>query len=185
MRKAQQLTSNYRRFVQLPWSSNIPGGQRVWFAVYPPSEERNVRAQIPEFELATRDANHDWYVIDVTGVPERYISDHEYREAYFREPEAIASIEDDIRIMVISILRRGLDSSEVSDNTVVAVIGMMSLFGFTHVSPIISSIESAIKGRLLVFFPGVHDMNQYRFMDARDGFNYMAIPITCDEEMVL
>ena len=48
----------------------------------------------------------------------------------------------------------------------------------------IERIEDSVRGRLLVFFPGEHAGNIYRFMDARDGFNYMAIPITSAESFI-
>ena len=35
-----------------------------------------------------------------------------------------------------------------------------------------------IRGRLALFFPGDVDNNNYRLLDARDGWNYLAIPIT-------
>ena len=39
MSAIDRLVSNYSRQMRLPWSSNISGKQRVWFAVYPPTEE--------------------------------------------------------------------------------------------------------------------------------------------------
>ena len=39
-------------------------------------------------------------------------------------------------------------------------------------------VERDIKGRLVVFFPGQYEHNNYRLLDARDGWNYMAVPIT-------
>ena len=39
-------------------------------------------------------------------------------------------------------------------------------------------VEGDIQGRLLVFFPGVYEQNNYRLLDARDGWNYLAVPIT-------
>jgi hypothetical protein len=56
-----------------------------------------------------------------------------------------------------------------------------SLFGFCRVSELVSRVESSIRGRLLVFFPGEHENNTYRFLDAREGWNYLAVPITSDE----
>ena len=38
-----------------------------------------------------------------------------------------------------------------------------------------------IRGRLLVFFPGVYEQNNYRLLDARDGWNYHAVPITASD----
>jgi hypothetical protein len=32
-----------------------------------------------------------------------------------------------------------------------------------------------------VFFPGVYENNNYRLLDARDGWNYLAVPITMQE----
>jgi hypothetical protein len=45
-------------------------------------------------------------------------------------------------------------------------------------SRVLKLVESDIRGRLAVFFPGSFDRNNYRLLDARDGWNYMAVPIT-------
>lgn len=66
----------------------------------------------------------------------------------------------------------------MDDQTVVAVQGVASLFGFTKVSLVIKEIENDVRGRLLLFFPGEFDNNNYRLLDARDGWNYLAVPIT-------
>jgi hypothetical protein len=58
---------------------------------------------------------------------------------------------------------------------------LASLFDFMRVSSLIDRVEDSVRGRLLVFFPGEYQRNIYRFMDARDGFNYMAVPITSTE----
>jgi hypothetical protein len=39
-------------------------------------------------------------------------------------------------------------------------------------------VEGDIRGRLVIFFPGEYDSNNYRLLDARDGWNYLAVPIT-------
>ena len=59
--------------------------------------------------------------------------------------------------------------------------GVGSLFGFVRVSQVIPLVETHIRGRLLVLFPGVYEQNNYRMLDARDGWNYLAIPITNSE----
>jgi hypothetical protein len=53
MSTIDRLLSNYSRQVRLPWSPNVSGKQRIWFAVYPPAEERRVRARLPQFEALT------------------------------------------------------------------------------------------------------------------------------------
>ena len=59
----------------------------------------------------------------------------------------------------------------------VAVSGVASLFGFVRVSELLPLVEPSIRGRLLVLFPGVYEENNYRLLDARDGWNYRAVPI--------
>lgn len=179
MSQVNNLIANYRRHVSIPWQANLAGRQKVWFAVYPPSEERRVRARIREFEIATLEAKRHWKLIDITCLPADWLSKHEYREAYFEEPSALSMIAEDLKTHVVSVLR---EACEAADNdTVVAVLGAGGLFGFLHLSGVISDLEQTIHGRLLVFFPGEYERSVYRFMDARDGFNYMAMPITCSE----
>ena len=48
-------------------------------------------------------------------------------------------------------------------------------------SNVIRAAESAIQGRLVVFFPGTVRGTNYRLLDARDGWNYLAQAITLDD----
>ena len=57
-----------------------------------------------------------------------------------------------------------------------------SLFGFARVSQVLKMVERDIRGRLVVFFPGHFERNNYRLLDARDGWNYLAVPITLHGE---
>jgi len=66
----------------------------------------------------------------------------------------------------------------------VAVTGLASLFDFMRVSSLVERVEDSASGRMLIFFPGEYVANIYRFMDARDGFNYMAVPITSTESFI-
>ena len=77
MSSIDRLLSNYARQVSLPWSPNMAGMQRVWFAVYPPTEERRVRARLPQFEALTLAANHGWSVVDLTDLLPQWISAHD------------------------------------------------------------------------------------------------------------
>jgi len=52
-----------------------------------------------------------------------------------------------------------------------------AIFGFIRLSEIVNSISNKVQGRLLVLFPGEFTNNQYRLMDARDGWDYLARPI--------
>ena len=87
MNAIDRLVANYARQVRLPWSRNMSGKQRVWFAVFPPSEERRIRARLPQFEALTLEANHGWTVVDLTDLLPQWLATHEYRESIFAEPE--------------------------------------------------------------------------------------------------
>jgi len=185
MGHCSRLLQNYQRFVQLPWPKYLAGKQRVWFAIYPPSEERRVRAHVQEFQVGTIDAGRKWQLVDISDLPAKWLAAHPDREAYFAEPSALQAIEEEVRAHTIKALCDVLFSQEADEDTVVSVLGVGALFGFAHLSPIISRIEDSIRGRLLVFFPGEYERNLYRFMDARDGFNYMAVPITSNESVLI
>mgnify|MGYP000987610382 CR=1 FL=1 len=43
---------------------------------------------------------------------------------------------------------------------------------------VLKLIEGDIRGRLVLFFPGQLEGNNYRLLDARDGWNYLAVPIS-------
>src|SRR5438046_6939708 len=75
-------------------------------------------------------------------------------------------------------LREALTAEVVDEDTVVAVQGVACLFGFTRFSLVLKEVVKDIRGRLVVFFPGEKDGNNYRLLDARDGWNYLAVPIT-------
>ena len=184
MNQIDILASNYRKFVDIPWQRNPADSQRIWFAIYPPSEERRVREHISDFQCATLEAQHGWVVTDIVDSFDQWLADNEYREAYFEDPPSLSTASDSEFSDYLSEKLRGVCLSEnVNEDTVVAILGTSGLFGFSHLSKILSAVESSIRGRLLVFFPGEHDKNRYRFMNARDGFNYMAVPITCTERV--
>lgn len=178
-----RLLSNYSRQVRLPWSANMSGKQRIWFAVYSPDEERRVRARLPQFEALTLEAKHGWITVDLTCLLPEWISAHEYREGIFKEPEHF-SANSELEDLAVDRVRRACASEDVDASSVVAVTGLASLFDFMRVSSLINRVEDSVAGRLLIFFPGEYVDNVYRFMDARDGFNYMAVPITSTESFI-
>ena len=63
------------------------------------------------------------------------------------------------------------------ERTVFALTGLIELYDFVHVSSIIDALDSKFPGVLLVFFPGERENNTYRFLGARDGWDYLAVPI--------
>lgn len=183
MSAVDRLLSNYSRQVRLPWSTNLSSKQRVWLAVYPPAEERRVRARLPQFEALTLEANHEWTTVDLTRLLPEYLAAHKYREAVFQQPQHLR-VGNQLEIRAADFVKGACSRDEVNGRSVVAVMGLASLFDFVRVSSLIERVEDAVRGRLLIFFPGEHAGNVYRFMDARDGFNYMAVPITSTEGFI-
>jgi hypothetical protein len=177
--RIEDLRRQYERFASLPWPNHLAGAQRIWFAVYDRMDERRLRARLGEFELATQRAGHKWRLCDLTDVFADWIVDQEYRDAYFEAPEDLDSAMPDFLGFAAGRLRSTL--SESDSNTVVAALGVAGLFGFVRVSELMDAVHHAIPGRLLVFFPGEYDGNIYRLLDARDGWNYLAVPITTAE----
>lgn len=178
MSEVERLLQAYERFVRLPWDRTLAGPQKVWFAIYDPVQERRLRLRLPDFEVATRNAGHGWVLIDLTDSFARWMAEHDYREAYFEDPEAMEPALEEFAAALADQVRSVLTSASVDDQTVVAIAGMASLFGLTRGSKLMRDVDSAIHGRLLVFFPGQHDGSNYRLLDARDGWNYLAIPIS-------
>lgn len=180
MSYVDDLLEAYRKFVSLPWQQNLAPAQRVWMAVYPPEHERRVRLHIPDFEVATKEASHGWALIDITTSFERWMADHEYRDRYFDSPELLETALPAFFDQVVAEVRSELENHSNPD-AVVGLLGAGTLFGLgdaVKVSALLNAANDAIAGRLLVFFPGEHEGNSYRLLDARDGWNYLATPIT-------
>ena len=180
MSKVAKLLNVYREHIAVPWQPGLAGIQRVIFAVYDPHDELRMRANLVEFEIATKAAGHSWQLIDITDAFPTWMAGQRYRESYFENPEdldgyisgQVAGFNQDLEQALRKKIAEGADA-----NTVTALLGVGSLFGLTRVSHVVEKIADAIPGRLLVFFPGEYANNNYRLLDARDGWNYMAVPL--------
>jgi hypothetical protein len=132
-----------------------------------------------EFAIATKKAGYRWFEVDLTPAFAIWMNSHEYRESYFRQPDALElALQTDFQDAIARQVADALGSSDVDDKTVVGIIGVGALFPMARVSKLIEDVASRIRGRLLVFFPGDCDGPNYRLLNARDGWNYLAIPIT-------
>jgi hypothetical protein len=181
--RVDRLVKRYEGFVSLSWEQGLAGAQRVWFVIYDKTDERRIRARIGEFELATKGAGHGWQLIDLTNSFPHWMAGEEYRESYFRSPKDLGILLPGFIEQVIQDLNAALAMDEATTNSVVAVMGVASLFGFGRVSDVIEAVAKNIRGRLLVFFPGEFENNIYRLLDARDGWSYLSVPITAAEGM--
>jgi hypothetical protein len=174
----ENLLRAYERQVRIPWDDLLAGPQKVWFAIYEPSQERRLRARITSFKAKTEEHGHGWHELDLTDAFGAWLGAHEYRDAYFEYPEdldeaALAEFNDELAARV----HAALTADDADERCVVALSGVDALFGFTSVSWLVDAVADAVRGRLLVFFPGQHEGNSYKFMNARVGWNYLAVPI--------
>ena len=77
--------------------------------------------------------------------------------------------------------REQVASAAIPERTVFALTGLMDLYDFLHVSELIEGLGKVFAGFLLVFFPGEKEGNTYRFLDARAGWDYLAVPILSEK----
>lgn len=175
MSRVSDLVDAYKAELTLTWKDNVSGGERVWMLVYPPELERQIRHALPSFELATSQAGRDWAIVDVTDDFGVWLSSHRHAEAFYEEPSDLTpAILDQFEATLVKRIRQALETAP--SNAIVALVGIASIFPFLRASSVIKSVDSAVTGRLLVFFPGLHDpaTHSFRLLDARDGFNYRA-----------
>jgi hypothetical protein len=179
MGRIEQLAEKYRQHIALPWQQTVAGAQRVIMVVYDKDLERALLGRMELFAIATRETGHEWFPVNVANCFAEWMAGEEYRDAYFESPEDLQlKLESEFAEYVARRIRRVLEEPEVTKTSVVAVVGVGALFGFTRVSRVLKLVEPSIHGRLVVFFPGTYDQNNYRLLDARDGWNYLAVPIT-------
>lgn len=185
MNRIDLLKKNYQRLCEYSWDRNVAGAQRVWLAVYDKEDERKLRLRLGLFEEATHLTGHKWTAIDLTDAFANWMcgpDNASFAESYFDSPELLdEAVLTDMKQSVVTRILSALSSLPDPDNTVLALHGIASLFGFLKISEFLPMVEGDVKGRLLVFFPGVYEQNNYRLLDARDGWNYHAVPITASD----
>ena len=183
MARIEELADRFETHIATPWQRTVSGAQRVVMLVYDKELERTLRARKHAFQTAAQQAGHDWHEIDVSDAFAAWIAADEYREEYFAAPEDLQlKLQAEFSDYVADRIRAMLTRDKVTENSVVALFGVGALFGFARLSHILKLVEADIKGRLVVFFPGHLERSNYRLLDARDGWNYLAVPITLHGE---
>ncbi|MGE4440408.1 MAG: BREX protein BrxB domain-containing protein [Desulfomicrobium sp.] len=182
MSKVKRLIQSYGNFIAVPWREDAAPAQRVVFCVYDENEELRLRAKVEEFELTTRQAGHDWFVFDVTDSFAQWLASEDYAEEFFKEPSLLGDLlpEEYLRFLISS-FNKHMGEATTNPNAVIAVLGVGALFGFAKVKDLVDSLAPLIRGRLMIFFPGSYENNNYRLLDGYDGWNYLAVPITADK----
>ena len=181
MSKIDDLIKVYKKQVSLPWNQMLSPQEKVWFCIYDPTQERRLQKQLGEFEIASQQAGHEWISIDITDYYEEFLSKSEYKEKYFKNPNLIKFEEKNFFDFLATKIQTQIQ--DANSNTIISLIGIGSLFGIVKISKVIEYLIKKIDvyGRLLVFFPGEKEGNNYRLLKARDGWNYLATPIVAEE----
>src|SRR3989304_9487165 len=129
MARIEDLAERYGRHIATPWQRTISGAQRVIVIVYDKELERTVRARKLAFETATRQADHDWHEVDITGAFGEWMAADDYRDEYFASPDDLQlKLEAEFAQYVAERLRTVLTRPEVTENSVVALFGAGTLF---------------------------------------------------------
>jgi len=177
MGRIEQLAEKYGHHIATPWQRTVAGAQRVVMLIYDKELERTLRARKLAFETATRHAGHVWNEVDLAPTFAEWMCADEYKDEYFASPDDLhLKLEAEFSNYVAERLRGQLTNAD--ESAVVAVFGVGALLGFSRISQVLKAVEADIRGRLVVFFPGQYEASNYRLLDARDGWNYLAVPIT-------
>ena len=182
MSRVKRLIQSYRRYIEVPWRNDAAAAQRVIFCVYNENEELRLRAKIDEFEIVTRQAGHEWAVFDLTDTFAEWLASQRYAKSYFQKPHLLPPLLPKYLGFINEKFLSFLQEGNIGEKSVVALQGVGSLFGFLKVKEVVDKLAPMVKGRLLVFFPGSYENNNYRLLDGYDGWNYLAVPITADKE---
>lgn len=183
MSRIKQLVQSYAKFISVPWRDDAAAAQRVIFCVYSETEERVLRAKVDEFEIATKQAGHDWALFDLTDSFASWLAAQKYAKSYFQKPKLLSTLLPKYLDYIEDTFDDFLKTQAVKPETVVALKGVGSLFGLLKVKEVVDKLSPMVKGRLLVFFPGSYENNNYRLLDGYDGWNYLAVPITADKSL--
>lgn len=182
MSRVKRLVHSYSRHISIPWRDDAAAAQRVIFCVYNENEERWLRARVDEFEIVTKQAGHDWALFDLTNTFAAWLSSQRYAKSYFQKPHLLATVLPKYLDYIVNEFEHFLDNLNIGENAVVAIQGVGSLFGLLKVKDVVDKLAPQVPGRLLVFFPGSYENNNYRLLDGYDGWNYLAMPITADKD---
>jgi hypothetical protein len=121
-------------------------------------------------------------MFDLTDSFPDWLASQRYARSYFQKPNLLTTLLPKYLSYIEVEFDAFLKNKSVSEDFVVALQGVGSLFGFLKVKEVVDKLAPKVKGRLLVFFPGSYEDNNYRLLDGYDGWNYLAVPITADKE---
>ena len=178
MSRIKRLIESYSKYIAIPWRKDAASAQRVIFCVYNETDELRLRAKIDEFEIITRQSGHNWALFDLTDTFAEWLTGQRYRKSYFQKTQLLSTLLPKYKDFIRENFEKFLQDEKICEDSVVAVKGVGSLFSFLKVKEVVDKLAPLVPGRLLIFFPGSLENNNYRLLNGYDGWNYLAVPIT-------
>ena len=175
MSSIEELLAEFRKRLTVPWRDDEPPAGRIWILWYDKANERRVRGRLREFQLAAEQAGKDWREFDIAPQFGAWVAQQPWFERLARRPGTLSTVIPEFEDHLADKIRGKLNAC--CPNHILALTGIASLFGLTRASSLLDKVAGHIPGRLLVTFPGAHRGGIYRLLDARDGWNYLAVPI--------
>jgi len=176
--RVNRLLEAFKNYIDIPWRENVAAAQRVIFCVYDPSDELRLRSRIDEFHLATENSKHEWLAYDLTDTFATWLSEQPYATRYFENPALMPMIISSYLDYTLDEITRFIKTHAISKNHVLALYGIGTIFGLLKVREVVDKLAPLVPGRLVVFFPGSCEDNNYRLLGGYDGWNYHAVLIT-------
>jgi hypothetical protein len=136
--------------------------------------------------MATADASLGWQRIDLTGGFANWLDtfDEEERKEIINDQELVESYAKKgfCRFLALEVSKHASEIPiDQAPQTVFAITGLMELYDLVDVSSLLSNLNKDFQGIIAVFFPGEKEGTTYRFLNARTAWDYLAVPITCEE----
>lgn len=177
MSAVDDLLAAFGERLRVPWRPDEPALGRVWMLWYAKEHERRVRGRIGEFRLAALNAGKGWHELDLAPLFGQWIVSQPWFERAARRPATLSTVIGQFEAAVADRVRLALTAC--GPNDILALTGVASLFGLIRAQDLVRRVTDStqVPGRLLLAFPGVHRDGIYRMLDARDGYNYLAVPI--------
>ena len=175
MSTVENLLCAFRNRLLVPWRDDEAPAGRVWILWYDKGHERRVRGRIDEFRLATEQAGKGWMELDLAPLFGEWVARQKWFERAAAKPNTLSTVMPQFERELSDRVREAL--TKWGENDLLVLTGAAALFGLTRASTLVSNVAATIPGRLMLTFPGTHQGGIYRLLDARDGWNYLAVPI--------
>src|SRR5690606_36698444 len=102
-----------------------------------------------------------------------WLASQRYAKSYFQKSHLLSTLLPRYLAFITDEFETFLQKNEIGPDSVVAIKGVGSLYGFLKVKEVVDKLAPMVKGRLLVFFPGSFENYTYRLLDGYDGWNYL------------